>query len=232
VGQYAKLRAAAETELSRPESAAAIANAIRYLGALDPAEPWRVVAQPSVQTPLASFIANADPSDWIIVAQALPFGDTSARVPKEAMALAVSRRIAVVLRWTDVSEGAAEAGVLLLPENKIVVNYLIAAAARQGEATPAMSSVSTLLQQGGSVTLMPSLPDGPTVFQAYLNWLAAVPLSVLHPECIGRDMITADRLVDANPLVVRAAAAVALAVPRAVAKGACADAPSPSPRDS
>jgi hypothetical protein len=219
---HPKLRVEAETVLSRSRSAPILAKAVGYLGAVDSAGLWRVVAGPAVHASLGAFLTDAEPSDWLMVAQSFPFDDRHDSVPIGAMSLAETRRIAVILKWGDVSEEAAEAGVLLLPEDKIVVNYLIAIATRQGEAARALTSISTLMQSNGSVVLLPSLADGSTVFQSYLNWLAATPLGVSQAECIGQNIFTADRLIDANPVVVRAAAAIALAVPVAAAKGVCA----------
>jgi hypothetical protein len=218
------LRAMAESLLQRAESPIAMANAITYLASRDPLEPWRVAATLPVRDSVAGFLARADFSDWITVAQAFPLELPSGSIPAGAQSIVAARRVGVIMKQ-PATPNIAEAGVLVLADDQIMLNHLLATWASKGQASATLGTIDLLARATSPIEVLPPQPDPSTSFQAYLSWLAAIPINASSPGCLSKAIFTPDHLIDGNPLVVRAAAAIALAAPTAAAaRSACVDA--------
>ena len=212
---HPRLRAEAESILTRSVTASHLASAVRYLAALDPSLPWMFSSRPPVLGRLVRFLADSEAFDWVTVAQSFPTDEAGVKVPLEAQSITTARRIGVVIKQDGALEGVADHGVLVLSNGEIFISHLIAVAASKGDPAGALTSIDSLAHATSTINILPARTDASTLFEAYLSWLAASPASTLKPDCRRTSLLGPDRLLDSNPLVTRASAALSLAAPQA-----------------
>jgi hypothetical protein len=208
-----ELRTAALDALRRPRSATTVASAVAYLARIAPAELWiTMTTQPAIGG-LIEWLANADAFDWTMVAQELE--PPSGRLPDGAGRIAMARRLLVAIDEGAHLPNNAEAGWIVLDNQRRAANHLMALLARHGEPTLALQSLQALAEGTAAIDTLGALGEVETVFRAYTTWLAAVPVLTVPLDCLPPSWFGVGRLDDANPLVVRAASALILARPEA-----------------
>jgi hypothetical protein len=215
-----ELQTAALNSIRQSKSAAELANAVRYLAKVAPSELWPALTAESRIDGLADWLAKADSFDWVTVAQELP-RPSDGELPSAAWRLAVSRRLLLTLdEGAHLSENV-EAGWMALDENRRVTSHVLAVLARHTDPASAINNLQVIAEGPPPAATLGKLDDIETVFRAYATWLAAVPLRAAAPACLPAAWFGIERLNDANPLVVRAASVLIMAVPEVAARDTC-----------
>ena len=188
---------------------------LRYLARLEPDLAWRLVTAPE----FIDWMARADAFDWVGVSQELPSATAADQPEAAAVKLAKARTVLSAFEDGGFAREDVDSGQMAIGRSIVILSHVLANLAGSGNTAAALEALSGV--QLDTVDTLGKVPNPKETMRAYITWLAAKPAEQERLDCLPEVWLGAERLVDSDPLTVRAAATLILAQPQLVLLPTC-----------